>query len=164
MEEVFEYLKLKGYKLLDITKSVNSTGTSYEKYIKCLKNKSDVVIYFLKTSDNKCLFSYEKTLSFDRDYDCTLLYNDKSIILKMDKFTSFDSRLKRIIGKLLNLDMSCYVCHKLDDNIQTCVKCTCIMCDYCVKKNISEFNKEVNCPKCNHGFGVAISQTNLASI
>lgn len=145
MESIKEYLKKKGYNLIDVTSSLYDVKTK-TKYLNLIKEKRKTIVYIRRNEKNKKLFD-PRALDTHHDMSNVIFY-------WMDKYFAIyltgkeDKTILRAFDMFLEDDvMTCKVCLEKSQNIETCGECFYNICRTCLYKT-DGFSKKLKCPNC----------------
>jgi hypothetical protein len=138
MEKILSYLHDIKYTTLNITSFINKN--TYDKYVKTLMSKPNVVAYFKRNKSNNKLF---KEVGAPKCYNYYFMNKDNYMFINITN--NFYGNIKFCFFAFLKNGPKCGICLSTTKHITHCKRCYFGMCNDCKKGIMKE---EPQCPKC----------------
>lgn len=142
MKELRQYYEKQGYKIMDITKSINCRNI--ERYVDDIKMKPKVIAYFKRTVSNSPLFRMNTKIQTNLKTSYMFIYKEICKIIDIDEFSD---KVRETMDKFLSLKLDCQICGENGDDYTQCV-CTYVACNDCLDKMFKS-SDQMKCPGCN---------------
>jgi hypothetical protein len=142
MDELIKYIKNKGYKITDVTETVDIH--TYEFYVLAMNTKlnENTVIYFKRNILTNPLF---ESSGADETTNYYFLNKDNFLYVTIEDI--FSQFLKLCINKFLEEEVQCGICYNMADPGKHCNQCAYTLCGSCILKLITQ-SKIILCPQC----------------